>query len=645
MYGKLYRSQNNGVSWQQIANSTQNLNPHFVKIDSRGYIYVANATYSMDNLNNCTLWRSVDSGDNWDLVMDGGAYSPWKMTEMANGTLMFNTYTYVGDEIVYRSTDDGASWFNWQDWGNNTMNHIHSVRANPYNDDVWIVSGDTYNGLLSYIKRLNAETNTWENITTGGLASQIIWTDLMFDSKYAYIAPDGASLKINRVPHRGTWAEKTDVFDLYNDESSNAGGATYSMTVTNYGDFMVVPTDLSTVEASTDGEHWAKILETPGNNTGGIAWRFISLTSRLPVYVVNFKYGLLYRIDITAADIQRIIGSYYNEYFGTYSVGSLRIPVQNGTHIYQNITSYSPSRIRVSVMGMEQGNYGLNNGFETGTLANWTVIQTTAQYSISTADKQSGTYSLRINKSNTDSNDFIIENNASMNLYEYGENVFYGVYSRANRTGLTNKLVYKLGYYDSSDVWTVLSTLSVTPSTSWTNWGLSTAYTSATPQKNLKFRIYCIPSATYNYRIYLDSMTLEKKANTRVIRKVANGDTIVYKIPDAPTRSSYYTTVLKSVNINLTITGFPEAQNITYIGTLEDGETKDFFFTLATSLDLFITVAESKQVILIITWAPPENVFTVSDYAFGVIIVGASTTALAWYWRRKTKTRTVSVPP
>lgn len=78
--------------------------------DSSGYIYAG--IYSLNTINNAKIYKSIDGGDNWTEVYDGGAWRHCHAIEIDKS----NNYVYAafGDSgstnKTYRSTDGGVTW-------------------------------------------------------------------------------------------------------------------------------------------------------------------------------------------------------------------------------------------------------------------------------------------------------------------------------------------------------------------------------------------------------------------------------------------------------------------------------------------------------------------------------------------------------
>lgn len=629
--GDLLRSDNLGVTWTTVYDGPagESWTP-FITTDDTIYFFafVSGSLYN--------LYRSADYGLSWDLVF-ANCNRCWKFGQLSNGTILTGTYPTPSPNaaLIYKSDDNG---FTWEVFWNFTgqwaaPQHIHFLRVNPYNDDIWMGCGDTADAPYQYWNG-----TAWTTFYL--LAVPYAYTDVLFDATYAYLLPDGSTGLLYRVPHKVTNAN----YVSSKEKVLDCGQAMYGAF---FNGLMIVPNDGGYVYASGDQERWAQIYDCQHFTTN---WACDSLTQRAVAgvwYFINDNLETLYRSTVVANDITPLyVQNTYVEYFGTVSTSDYQMPALNKVKIRSNITSYTPTQFKVSVIGMGKGNYAYNSGFESGTLANWTVGGV-GQCQVTTANKYAGTYCLEINKSTTDSDKFWIESNSAINsLTESSEQIFVGLYAKANRTGLTYKFRVEAGYYGNGGVWIPWKWVVYTLSTSYTNPVSSTLnwYTS-TPRHALKLRIYALTHTTYNYRYNIDNVWIERKASNYY----AVGDLrYILPCPAVPTRGTIADypndAKLYSSNVNISIPEFPSAQNIT-VGALADGEQKDYIFNLAaTTFDIVVAVGGSQQIFLIVMWSAPSGIFTTTDIVLGAAMIGVSTSALRWFWRRRKKSRTVSAP-
>lgn len=636
----VYRSVDAGVTWTKVLDRPSGF-VYFLRVDSQDRIFSASYNSTGGTWHN-DVWLSQDFGATWTLVISA-VPKVWRLTELSNGTLFINSYATGYANVIYQSDDGGVNWFVCFDltsWGND---HVHFVRVNPYNNDIWVGLGDKNLATIPTVARSQDDGSTWTFLYN--TTSDWMYTDVIFDSAYAYLLPDRSASKIQRLPHRGVWADKIDVFNIGADDYTVPSGIAYSMMGAVYDDgLMIVPTDRETVYASVDGVRWLKIFQTTYGGSGG--WRLDYVSQRRDVngywYFINDYTDTVYRATVTAVDFGIQFGVLHNEYFGAFGNETMQIPVENDTRISLNITSQPVgTKFQVSAIGLTKGNFISNPSFETGNLTGWTMGGDAAGYAVTNVDKYDGTYSLQINKTIADSGDFWIQTPSPISLYDYSEYWFAFSYIKANETGITAQI--EVGYY-ANGVWTLVGTrYSGVQSTSWTKRTTIAQRSQTLRQVYVRFIAQLNPIC--NYTIYFDTTLLERKVSNYRINKVNNGDTIVYKTDKStPTASTALYGYTETKDVNITLSSYTET--ISYVGNLSEGARKDYFYTLNSFIfDIYVRVGGSKQILLIVTYSYPTAVYGATEMVLGAAIIAGTATALAWLWRRKRKTRTVSVPP
>ncbi len=142
-----YKSSNNGVTWETLADTLlAGVFVNSISISPKGYIFIAPGTFrSKDNgkhwdiiplqpqvtnllfLKNGAMlagvitgyypipsrgiYRSTDDGNSWDSVLTSENSYGWSLIESKNGTVFAGTVGYDSTHGgVYRSTDSGNSW-------------------------------------------------------------------------------------------------------------------------------------------------------------------------------------------------------------------------------------------------------------------------------------------------------------------------------------------------------------------------------------------------------------------------------------------------------------------------------------------------------------------------------------------------------
>ncbi len=164
----VYRSSDNGATWESIAIAPAGIYPLQADFSSEGILYLTYADNCGPNASNCTLGGvykyDPESGDVTDItpnLNDGryGAFSGISVDKNDPNTLVVSTLFYwsnLGDNI-YRSTDGGATWtgmFNantgeknyvmevsradWLTWGLEEAKlgwWMADININPFNSD------------------------------------------------------------------------------------------------------------------------------------------------------------------------------------------------------------------------------------------------------------------------------------------------------------------------------------------------------------------------------------------------------------------------------------------------------------------------------------------------------------------------------
>jgi hypothetical protein len=96
----IYRTINNGYSWQQMNNGLTNLDIRTIAINPTGVIFAGTQSSG--------VFKSTNSGGTWVSVGLGGS-DIWSLAINSQGHLFASK---LGGKGIYRSTDDGDTWIN-----------------------------------------------------------------------------------------------------------------------------------------------------------------------------------------------------------------------------------------------------------------------------------------------------------------------------------------------------------------------------------------------------------------------------------------------------------------------------------------------------------------------------------------------------
>lgn len=554
----VWRSTDSGLTFSKVLDTgVAHTSGFLIRVDSNDRIFVE----IYDGANYDT-YRSIDHGDNWTEVLSDTPHL-WRLAEMQNGTLLMNTYHTGKDALIYKSNDGGASWTVWQNLTGLVTDHIHFVRVNPYSDDIWIGCGDQTGAPLGYH---NGTAWTWVYNTT----NDYTFTDAIFDENYVYLMPDRSAHIVYRLPHRGTWIDRVDVINLYDDVYSP--GIPYSMMAARYADgMMVIPTDMETIHASIDGIRWFKVAQLGYQGSG--AWRLASISQRRPIYVANFYTDKLYRLDMYAHDIAKLVYHKWTVEKGTlinseeYSYETI---ITNGTS-YVDLSTVALQSVKATIIGLSRTQEITDNsGFETGDTSNWTSppspfppIIKMFEYSVTSGESHSGSYSWNFTQK-PDTNSGTLAINDATTPSVASDWWLISVWAKANNTNAILRIGFT--YWTGSD-WNWLLPDGISdyfyPTTTWQRF---TFITTGLTESNMSFAF----TADYNnqgtYQMFVDDV-LAEKLYIRHMNRSNGGDGFVFKAITNDLVPDYYTETSNTTNPTITIDG----QQVSHSGQLANG--------------------------------------------------------------------------
>jgi len=229
----IYKSLNNGLSWQAANNGMSNVTVKSIAENS-SFLF---AGVEYDNLGNSGVYRSSDNGNNWTLVNSGIENSTVSSLYADNSVLLAGT---IGTS-VYRSTDNGNSWIQ----SSNGLGN-QSIKAIVKNNNLFYLAGDNN---LYY----SSDGIDWF-FTNGGQYFLIFCLGV----KNNYMYAGGFQGLIRSSDYGATWSERIDILQI--------GSGSYVSSFTFSG---------STVFASVSSSpfSYSGVMKSTNN---GLNWSFVN---------------------------------------------------------------------------------------------------------------------------------------------------------------------------------------------------------------------------------------------------------------------------------------------------------------------------------------------------------------------------------
>jgi len=543
----VWRSVDQGSTWTKVLDGPSGNFVQIVFVNSRDYVFaqVWKWRYIF------RLYRSIDHGTTWNLVADDmKRVGLGKWGESSNGTLYMATWGEAAsgykDAIVYASVDLGASWFVWYNI-TGTVTHTHAVNVAP-NDWVYLSTGDKVSPNQT-IRRWKPTTG-WEIVVNGEQP-----TSIWFDDTYVYFGPDYAPNNLYRMHYNGNWSQAEVVW-----KSTVFGSDNWVFEGVRIGDIMLFGTERGQLWGSWDGEHWAKIWDTPTVDS------IFSISEKRPIYFIDRTAKKLYRLNIQKEDLIQLFYTQFNQKRGSLSNAEnyvLEQRIHNGTN-YLDLTSVALSNVQVSIKGLSRYNYAKsgNSGFEWGNKTGWTELSPPLG-SITSASGQvaNGTYAYKIVKSA--SNVYYSSLQSLTTIARRGNVIIVSAYYKGNTTmpaGLSLGIYNATsgGYFNSA-----FKSFNVT--TSWqkavVTYALYETSTTATETPIfIKFVFWQKDLTTY-----IDSVLFQVLEVGIEYFDSTSVDSTVYSEKRKP--FTYFDEILNTLDPSLTIKG----QSVSYSGTLTNG--------------------------------------------------------------------------
>ena len=140
-YHHVYRSVDEGLTWQKVADLPPIASPQHFRVDRESNWYL---------LTHDALYKSVDEGDNWVVYSDPG-YAR-NMIHLENGDFLYNT-----GKLIRRSTDNGLTWDSELVFVANTYTNLFEKYGHIF----------VYDPPSKRLYRLIPNTEDWVSIASG----------------------------------------------------------------------------------------------------------------------------------------------------------------------------------------------------------------------------------------------------------------------------------------------------------------------------------------------------------------------------------------------------------------------------------------------------------------------------------------------
>lgn len=444
----LYRSIDNGATWTLVINGTvyeaSNPNPRTIFVDSRGYIYAGMETDISNDY--VQIYRSVDDGATFTSVTSNIPQT-WHMTESYNGTLYVNTYKTTAR--VYKSGDSGATWSIFGDW-TGVVDHPHWTEADPYDTSsnaIWVATGDA--GYDASIQKWSGSAWIIVANTTTATDAEYQTVPIWFDENYAYFGGDGQRTTYRSSRTATDTTTFRPIWDCYR-YMSGPTNFVYEGAYRSDLNLHFFSTEEGQIWSSWDGLRWVKIFDN-GAGTGNM----IQSLSRhaYPMYFVqSITAGSdkLFRLSIQKEDVVHLYCSEYNLRRGSLTNADnyvLEQRISNGSN-YLDLTNVALSNVQASFKGLSLqtgvgGTSGLNAGFEWGNTTSFTISAGGGSITVSNVagDQANGTWGLKVVKYTGQAVASIISSNPTVLQCQVGDLLTLSYYAKANTTSVASTQV------------------------------------------------------------------------------------------------------------------------------------------------------------------------------------------------------------
>ena len=234
--------------WEPVNNGLEDLKVLALAVDADGRIFAGTDTGR--------IFRSVDSGENWeDVTHNVNLFKVSRLAAAPDGTL-YTAYEYPRDEglmtYVYRSVDHGDTWTPFVDGLPEQIDRLQCLEVSP-DGTLYVGVGNTEWDTTG-LYRLNSSTNRMElfNVFPGGIT-----VTMEFDGPDVIYLGEGIILDGNGV------------------DVSKDGGQTFH----RLGNFPHLGLPVSAMHVDKDGYFYAASM---GSYPYRLDWSWVELSNGLP---------------------------------------------------------------------------------------------------------------------------------------------------------------------------------------------------------------------------------------------------------------------------------------------------------------------------------------------------------------------------
>ena len=303
----LWKSVDNGVTFQFVyrmpgtfeSNNSYSGIVWNVFVDSRDCIFTSAGGTG-------ALFRSTNGGASFSQVLKTNGTSNESfyisMTEDDIGTLYTVTYTSgKAQPLMLKSTDGGSSWIKM---GAFAIMHFHTVKFNPANGYLYVITGEGNGFDSAKIFRSQDRGATWSLVVKRNDVLGTVYLAMAFDGNMVYVGQDypNKSCQIHRFYDDGT-ANQFDPVVVYSPPSDGYMPFISGLSFANmliFANSAEAVNGVSRVVSSTNGSTWNVIKSQALSYTVDNRWNFLTTHPRKGIVFGTIRNGETYQIkDVT----------------------------------------------------------------------------------------------------------------------------------------------------------------------------------------------------------------------------------------------------------------------------------------------------------------------------------------------------------